>query len=471
MRVARNIFFYGEIGPAVGILKKFRADIMFFHTSFSLEQRMIKKYSGLCFLIILLILSCDIFEPPVEDGTLLIRLDREQERAGLAKPQQSLSSVQCVVSMGGESVYDGHLAKSGNLFRGEIKNLKPGSGYAVLLYGKNSDASIIKRGFKDGITITAGKASAVTIKWTTFTTTLSSPTNGSTISDQTPAFKWSSVSGAASYQLVVDNSSDFSSPAIDQSNLTSSSYTSSSLSDGTYYWRVRAKDNNGNWSDWSSVWNFTISSYQTGTVTDIDGNVYKTVKIGDQWWVAENLKVTHYRNGDPIPNVTGSSEWANLSTGATCNYDNNESYVSTYGRLYNWYAVNDSRGLAPAGWHVPTDAEWKQLEMYLGMSQSEADATGWRGTDEGGKLKETGTGHWASPNTGATNESGFSALPGGYRFGGGTFYGIGFAAYFWSASSGSDDRAWYRSLSCSNSAVYRFGYSRRGGFSVRVVRD
>ena len=156
-----------------------------------------------------------------------------------------------------------------------------------------------------------------------------------------------------------------------------------------------------------------ICGPETGTVTDIDGNTYQTVKIGDQWWMAENLKVTCYRNGDAIPNITDGTTWASLSTGAYCEYNNDINNVATYGRLYNWYAVTDSRNIAPAGWHVPSDAEWKQLEMYLGMSQSEADATGWRGTDEGGKLKEVGTMHWNSPNTGATNESGFTALPGG----------------------------------------------------------
>ena len=151
------------------------------------------------------------------------------------------------------------------------------------------------------------------------------------------------------------------------------------------------------------------------TVTDIDGNTYKTVKIGNQIWMAENLKVTHYRNGDIIPNVTNNFEWAYLSTGAWCVHDNDGSYANTYGYLYNWYAVNDIRNIAPEGWHVPTDEEWKELEMYLGMSQTEADDTGYRGTNEGGKLKEAGTTHWETPNTGATNETGFSALPGGCR--------------------------------------------------------
>ncbi|MEJ2629601.1 MAG: fibrobacter succinogenes major paralogous domain-containing protein, partial [bacterium] len=115
----------------------------------------------------------------------------------------------------------------------------------------------------------------------------------------------------------------------------------------------------------------TESRFKTGTVTDIDGNTYQTVKIGDQWWMAENLKVTHYRNNDEIPNVTYWGDWHDLSTGAYCDYNNNEGNVSTCGHLYNWYAVNDSRNIAPEGWHVPTDEEWKELEMYLGMSRSE----------------------------------------------------------------------------------------------------
>lgn len=178
------------------------------------------------------------------------------------------------------------------------------------------------------------------------------------------------------------------------------------------------------------------------TVTDIDGNVYKTVKIGNQVWMAENLRVTRYRNGKAIPNVTTKSKWKKLKKGAYCSYKNNDSNIGTYGLLYNWYAVNDSRNLAPAGWHVPTDEEWKQLEMYLGMSQTETNDTGWRGTDEGGKLKEIGTTHWKSPNTGATNLSGFTAVPGGCRTYDGTFYSIGTSAYFWSATEIDSYSAW-----------------------------
>jgi len=211
---------------------------------------------------------------------------------------------------------------------------------------------------------------------------------------------------------------------------------------------------------------------ETGWVTDIDGNLYQTIKIGNQWWMMENLKVTHYRNGDAIPNVTDGSTWSGLTTGAYCNYNNDVNNVATYGRLYNWDAAVDSRNIAPVGWHVPTDEEWKQLEMYLGMSQTEADATGWRGTDEGGKLKEVGTAHWVSPNTGATNESGFSASPGGGRYGNGYFHNMDLAALFCSSTEGSNYSAWYRSLDYGSSQVYRYDdLSKHYGFSVRCVRN
>ena len=160
--------------------------------------------------------------------------------------------------------------------------------------------------------------------------------------------------------------------------------------------------------------------------------------------MAENLKVTSYRNGEASSNETNNSEWANLSSGAWCSYNNDDGNVETYGLLYNWYAVDDSRNIAPSGWHVPTDEEWKELEIYLGMSQTDADNTNFRGTDEGGKMKESGTTHWNSPNTGATNESGFTALPGGYRSNySGTFDDIGYGGGWWS-STGSGSYAWHR---------------------------
>jgi len=209
--------------------------------------------------------------------------------------------------------------------------------------------------------------------------------------------------------------------------------------------------------------------YETGMVTDIDDNTYQTVKIGNQTWMAENLKVTHYRNGNAISKVPNNTVWSATSEGAYCNYDNTDSNADIYGSLYNWYAVNDSRNIAPEGWHIPTDEEWKELEMYLGMSQVDVDATGWRGTDEGGKLKHAGTSHWNTPNAGATNESGFTALPGGYRndtSGDGTFNGLGLSANFWSSTD-----AWTHALNYLNSQVYRNEDYKSPGHSVRCVKD
>lgn len=223
--------------------------------------------------------------------------------------------------------------------------------------------------------------------------------------------------------------------------------------------------------DLTIIANMTVDIAVKRTLTDIDGNVYKTVKIGNQWWMAENLKVIRYRNGESIRNVTSNSEWRNLTTGAYCSYDNNEANVAIYGRVYNWFAVNDKRNIAPEGWHVPSDAEWKQLEIHLGMSSTEADRADWRGTDEGGKLKEAGFAHWISPNAGATNESGFSALPGGYRNYTGYSHVMGGSAYFWSSSEDDTSSAWYRFLYHFYADIYRSYFSKECGFSVRCVKD
>jgi len=213
---------------------------------------------------------------------------------------------------------------------------------------------------------------------------------------------------------------------------------------------------------------------ETGTVTDIDGNVYQTVKIGDQWWTAENLKVTHYRNGDAMPNVTDYTEWTNLTTGAYCEYDNNSANVDTYGRLYNWYSVNDSRNIAPEGWHVPSDEEWKQLEMFLGMSQSQADSFGWRGTDQGSQLAGN-MNLWYDgdlKNNAAFGSSGLAALPGGYRYSNyGYFLHRGLYALFWSSAEGNGDGAWARGLGSNDTDVSRTDGSKHNGFSVRLLRD
>lgn len=196
------------------------------------------------------------------------------------------------------------------------------------------------------------------------------------------------------------------------------------------------------------------------TVTDIDGNVYQTITIGTQIWMKENLKVTHYRNGDAIPVVTDDASWAALTTGAICNYDNNLNNVAVYGKLYNWYAVSDTRNLAPDGWHVPSDAEWTTLTTYLGGELA-----------AGGKMKETGTSHWVSPNTGATNSSGFTALPGGLRSNSGTFDNMGYFGHWWSSTWKECVRSWERSLTTDYGNLFSGDQDQKCGFSIRCIKD
>ena len=202
------------------------------------------------------------------------------------------------------------------------------------------------------------------------------------------------------------------------------------------------------------------------TVTDIDGNVYQTVQIGEQLWMKENLKVTHYNNGDEIPTGYSNDEWANLSTGAYAVYDDNESNADTYGYLYNWYAVDDDRGVCPASWHVPTDGEYTALSDYLGGTSV-----------AGGRLKECTEGscpeseYWYSPNTGATNESGFTGLPGGAHYYYGNCRHMGYNGSFWSSTEYGSNDAWHRGLDHDYSEISRRDYSKDSGFSVRCVRD
>ncbi len=187
----------------------------------------------------------------------------------------------------------------------------------------------------------------------------------------------------------------------------------------------------------------------------------KTVKIGNQNWTITNLDVSAYRNGDVIPYVEDASEWAKLTKGAWCYYDNKTANGPIYGKLYNLYAVTDKRGLAPKGFHIPTDAEWTILTDYLGGKDA-----------AGGKMKEAGTSHWLSPNTGATNKSGFKALPGGYRYSGGTFGFFGNYGLWWSSSEGGNDiLAWDRFLYFNDAVVGRFDDFERSGMSVRCIAD
>jgi len=220
-------------------------------------------------------------------------------------------------------------------------------------------------------------------------------------------------------------------------------------------------------------------------ITDYDGNTYESVAIGNQIWMAENLRVTHYADGAPIPLVEDQSAWDSLSPEglAYCWYTNDPSMGDIYGALYTWGAAMNGaassdadpsgvQGVCPDGWHVPSDAEWKELEMYLGMSQGEADFSGdFRGTDEANKMKETGTAHWF-PNTEATNLSGLTALPGGSRhYADRDFVNIGFDAYFWTSSEFDSIEAMHRFLIATYPQVNRARSYKGSGFSVRCVQN
>ncbi|MFZ0283285.1 MAG: fibrobacter succinogenes major paralogous domain-containing protein [Bacteroidales bacterium] len=206
--------------------------------------------------------------------------------------------------------------------------------------------------------------------------------------------------------------------------------------------------------------NIAFITQAYSTVTDIEGNVYNVISIGKQVWMAENLRTNKYSDSTSIPLVKDEIQWAGLSSPAFCWYKNDEeAFKPTYGALYNWYAVNSGK-LCPLGWHIPSDAEWTELTTFLGGDEI-----------SGGKLKETGLIYWVEPNTGATNESGFTAFPGGFRYYDGKFFDFGFSAYWWSSGESSSSRAWFRFVYYNDANVYRFNNIKRNGFSVRCIKD
>lgn len=251
----------------------------------------------------------------------------------------------------------------------------------------------------------------------------------------------------------------------------------------------RSKDGKGSGSFTSVVINlqpattYAVRAYATNSVGtaygeelifstkigDVDGNEYSIVKIGSQIWMSENLKTTKYNDNSSIPNITGGTAWAGLTTPAYCWYNNDAAFNKPlYGALYNWPAVHTGK-LCPTGWHVPTDAEFNTLEMNLGLPLAQIDTWGWRGTDQGKQLKNS-TG-WNTGENGS-NSSGFSALPAGFRFhGDGTYNNQGTLTYWWSASELDATRAWYRRLDGNNNAVYKASTEKPAGKSVRCIKN
>ena len=216
----------------------------------------------------------------------------------------------------------------------------------------------------------------------------------------------------------------------------------------------------------------TSCKINSKTVTDIDGNIYTTVTIGEQEWMRENLKTTRYNDGTPIPNIADITEWRHIDAPAYVWQNNDISNKDIYGALYNWWAVGSRQDLCPAGWRVATEDDWQTLERYIGMSPEQIQGTALRGNNEGGKLKEAGTQNWVSPNEGATNEFGFTVVPGGRRESDGVFLGLYSGGTIWTSTETSFSCAYYRHFS-TGSAL--FGRNPNGekkfGLSVRCIRN
>jgi uncharacterized protein (TIGR02145 family) len=203
-------------------------------------------------------------------------------------------------------------------------------------------------------------------------------------------------------------------------------------------------------------------------VADVDGNVYSTVTIGTQVWMAENLKTTRFNDMSGISLVTSNTTWTSTSNPAYCWYNNDTTYKAYYGAIYNWFAVGTGK-ICPEGWHVPSQDEFKILEMYLGMTQEQADSTGWHGKDQGKKLKSKSG--WDNNGNGS-NSSGFSAFPGGYRYGAsGAFFNMGALSYWWSSTLDNSNLGLYRRLDFDQPKVFTGSVRRQAGKYIRCVKD
>ena len=334
------------------------------------------------------------------------------------------------------------------LFTSAISELLPGTNYFVRSYATNeigtaygNELSFITR--PDLSTITTTPVSALT--------TNSVICGGTKTKDGGSAI----TSRGICWSLTANPTIELSSKTTDGTGIGTFTSSISGLSPGTTY-HIRAYAINGAGTAYG---NELIVYTYTGTVNDIEGNVYNTVTIGTQIWMAENLKTKKYNDNTTIPLVTDGNAWSALSTAGYSWYNNDVNFADSYGGLYNWFSVNTSK-LCPSGWHVPTESEWNYLITYLGGS-----------TVAGGKLKETGTSHWSNPNIGATNETSFTALPAGNRWDIGQFSGLGTGAAWYTSTERDSFSAWGHGIDNDYSDISTFPVSKRAGFSVRCIKD
>jgi len=309
--------------------------------------------------------------------------------------------------------------------------------------------------------------------------TVTSPTNQSHwVGEESRLITWTdNITGNVNIELFKGGSIE----ASIASDVTGNSYDwtiPNTLTEGIDYTiKVSSVDN-------GSIFDFSEDFEIVMPLEDIDGNKYKLIKIGVQWWMAENLKTTRYSNSDPLLDGTGVGDISgNYTAKYYFAYNDVAGNVDTYGRLYTWAAAMDGatgsdtnpsnrQGVCPTNWHIPSDAEWKEMEMHLGMSPTDANADGLRGTDQGGQLKEAGTTHWNSPNSDLNNSSGFTALPGGYRNDNpGNFSGLNTLGHFWTSAAAAGNDSWYRELSFNTDQIIRDKWLKNFGRSVRCVKN
>jgi uncharacterized protein (TIGR02145 family) len=339
------------------------------------------------------------------------------------------------------------------IFTCPVEGLDPNTIYHVRAYARNSVG--IAYG-NEVVFATAIAAPVITTAQVSAITATSAVSGGVISYDGGAQITESGICWSTTPQPDLDDSF-----VLNSSGASTFSSTLTNLSSGTRYY-VRAYVKNSEWTVYGGPMTFITK------VADIEGNLYNTVMVGTQVWLAENLKATRLNDNTLIPEITDNAQWIASNTPAYCWYDNDVSNKSIYGALYNWYTVNSEK-LCPAGWHVPTDTEFNTLEISLGMDADQSNVWGWRGTDHGLKLKNT-TG-W-DDNGNGTNSSGFSALPGGYRFGAtGECFLLTTITYWWTATEHDADRGWYRRLDSSNNAAYRASTSKTGGKYVRCVKD
>jgi uncharacterized protein (TIGR02145 family) len=338
-----------------------------------------------------------------------------------------------------------------------VEGLDPNTIYHVRAYAQNS----VGIAYGNEVVFATGIAAPVITTAQVSTITATSAVSGGVITyDGGAQITESGICWSTTPQPDLDDSF-----VLNGTGTNTFSSTLTNLSSGTKYY-VRAYVKNSEWTVYGAEMTFITK------VADIEGNLYSTVIIGSQVWMAENLRVTKFNDNTSIPNVTDNTEWSTLTEAAYCWYNNDISNKPTLGALYSWYTIAEGN-LCPSGWHVPADSEYNALEIFLGINPDSVNIWGWRGTDQGRQMKSTAG--WEDGGNG-TNSSGFNGLAGGYRQGTyGDFYALGLLTYWWTATDDSandkPDVAWYRRLDGIYNDIYKATTLKKGGKYIRCIKD